>query len=665
MTLSVQGINRVLNIDNPNSVMSQVPGVIASKGFTLVALTTILLTGSCFIISAAAPVFLVVGVVVIISSCVLSLQAVSRLCYRQICSERSGRVCHRADQDEAIEPFISGPFQREYMLKQLLAHDFFEGDVPHMRSFEIERVVTQLIQKGTLESFITQLVQEGKIKQGINLAVREQNRDLERFISRLLQLDELMWVITLLVRQDSFDRERRWLLYRKLQGEERWIVLCRLIAIIRDGGCIDLHPRINPAHLWHSRKVQGGATVIPKGCKLDRIHVSSIVDLFEAMNTTVKFDDDLLVRSDYIDRESSQVISDAGQPINYNQATTAISTLVDQIEQRSEFMGVPINDCARESFYTQLETFLKVIIYEIQSGNHDASLCNDIILQLVTAVGHCGARYMSVLSEGHGRLTLRAETHSFEDLVLEEFHKIRHTIVMEITNNHRLGRGVEQPHVLNRHMMNLGCIRGLRNGSNLGFVDQWDVNIMQLHSVRVFDRIYTPQHIQECFDEMVNGVQVMKEDGHSFDPPRFESGDLVIGKPMASEWLGEHVPLDWNPSIRNATGSIIPLTNKQIEALFGPGFDDEQERLVQKSSRYQQIIGADRSREIRAQMFRIACITTVGDGNIKSVACSYILQQLGVLNSDINGSDFYMDVDVLSNLFACGHDNLNNADIKF
>ncbi len=491
---------------------------------------------------------------------------------------------------------------------------------------------------------------------------------MEQFINRLLQSAPIDVCIRQIGnRRDPLNQERSGILDRRLTYRERKEVIHRLKEQSEnEGASIDLSPGINDTHLLHSLKVKGAATFIPEGCKLDSIQVHSLVDLFEAMNTTVSCDDYSHVRSDYIDRESSQVISDGRKSISYDQAKTHISTLIDQIEQRSKFKGVPTSHRARKKFYTQLETFLKVIIYEIQSKNHEDALCNDIILQLVTAVGHCGARYMSVLSEGHGRLTLCTETNSFEDTVLEEFHTIRKTIVMDITNNHIQGRGINQPHVLNRHMMNLGPLRGIRNSENLEFSDVYDVKITKLQSVRAFDRIYTDQHIQQCFEEMVNGVPVMEEDGSPCDPPRFESGgDLVIGKSMAVDWLGEHVPSDWKPSIRNATGFIITLTDKQIEVLFGSGFDDEQQALASKNSEYQQITGVERLRALRARMFQMACITTVGSGNIKSVACTYILQKLGILKSDINCTDLHMDVDVLSNFFSYDNDDLNNADIKF
>ncbi len=490
---------------------------------------------------------------------------------------------------------------------------------------------------------------------------------MQQFINRLLQSGVIEEVLRRIGnRKNPLNQERSGILDRELKYSEKQQVINRVAEQFRnEGGSIDLSPGINEAHLLHSLTAQGGTTFIPEGCKLDRIQVRSLVDLFEAMNTTVSCDEDSHIRPDYINPESSRVISDAGKPISYAQAKKNISTLVDQIEQRSNFSGVPADDYAREKFYTQLETFLKVIIYEIQSKNHEGALCNDIILQLVTAVENCAGRYMSVFAEGHGRLTLHTEIKSFKDIVLEEFHTIRNTIVMDITNNHIKGRGANQPHVLNRHMMNLGPLRGIRNSDNLEFSDDYDENITELQSVRAFDRIYTAQHIQQCFEEMVNGVQVMEEDGSPSDPPIFKSGNLVIGKPMAIEWLGEHVPSDWKPSIRNATGSMITLTDKQIEVLFGPGFDDEQQASVSEQSEYQQITGVERSQALRARMFRMACITTVGSGNIKSVACTYILQKLGVLQSDINWADLHMDVDVLSNVFSYDNDDLNNADIKF
>ncbi len=403
----------------------------------------------------------------------------------------------------------------------------------------------------------------------------------------------------------------------------------------------------------------------------ENIGVRSLIDCFKAMNTTSKFYDNgnyqirAEVRADYIDSKSPKVIFDDGEAISYAQVEKNISTLVDQIEQRSQFVGVPTDDRAREQFYTQLEMFLKGIIYEIQSKNHQGSLCKDIILQLAIAVGHDAERYISVLSEGYERLTLYREPHSFEDIVLEEFHAIRNTIVRSLTYNHTMGRANYQPSVLNRHMRHLGPVRGIRYSENLKCKEFPGIQFTEFQSVRAFDKIYTDQYIQQCFDKMVNGVQVIEEDGTSFDLPRFESGDLVIGKPMVSEWLGEHVPLGWKPSIRDATGSIVQLTDDQIEGLFGPGFDDEQKELAKKNSGYQQIIGVDRSQAIRARMFQIACTTTVGNGNIKSVACTYILKQLGVLNSDINCTELYMDIDVLSNFFSYNNDDLNRAHIKF
>ncbi len=487
-------------------------------------------------------------------------------------------------------------------------------------------------------------------------------REIEQFTNRLLQFEDIEPIIDRLLDKHSFLEEREGILNQPLQESERELVSKRLIQALAEDLGIKLSPSINPAHLAHSLQCEGSPIFIPQGCNLSKIRLSSLVDLFDAMNITEPLDTHLNVRADYVD-SSRIVVADSEGSLNYDDARKNIVKLVDRINNCEYMLGISSNDRARQEDFIKLETLLKVIIYEIQSKHHDAAMCNDIILQCAIAVGHCSARYMAVLSEGYGKLVERVVCHSFKDLVLEEFHKLRKLIVTHITYTNQRGRGVEQPHVLHRHMINLGPVRGIRDTQYLDFSDVFTVSIAERSSLRAFDSIYTAQYIQACFEEMVNGVQIMEEEDPSSNLLKFIDTDSAIGTEMTIEWLGDHVPPEWHPSIQHATGSI-ELDCDQIESLFGPSFDTDQRKKSEDNPRYQELTGSDRLEKIRSKMFQIACITTVEHRTVKSVACTYILDQLGVLHRNIDWTQLHMNIDVLRNVFLYDDDDLNRAHIE-
>ncbi len=437
-----------------------------------------------------------------------------------------------------------------------------------------------------------------------------------------------------------------------------------LVALVLPFFLQDSHiPRgINGDHFTHSLRFGGDSIYIPEGCDLDTIDVRSLLDLVDEMNILVPFEQSGNIRPNDIDSSSKCVVQGSEGSMSYCSVRKNIEKLIHQVIQHEVILGVPRDRLNTEAFYVKIEMFLKVIIYEIQSRKHNASICNEVILQCASIVGNCGARYMAVLSEEHEKLVSRVVTSSFKDIVLEAFHKLRKIIVTHMTYAHQYGATVMQPHILNGHMINLGCVRGIRGSENLMFNDTFDMEIDQNDSIHEFDRIYTPEYIQERFEEMVNGIQIKEGDGDLFNSPRFINIDPVVEKQKAIGWLGEHVPPEWNPSIQSATGSM-ELTLEQVEALFGPSFDEEQRLKAKNNAQYQQLTGSVRLDAIRALMFQIACTTIVG--NVKSVGCTYILQQLGVLNGGIDWTEFHIDMDVLSDIFSYDSTDLNRAQIDF
>ncbi len=417
---------------------------------------------------------------------------------------------------------------------------------------------------------------------------------------------------------------------------------------------------INQKHLAHTLQSEEKTIIIPNGCNLDNIPLTRLTELFNAMNTTIKVDQNGSIRTDYVDPNSPCIVTADSTPLNYRTVRQRLYTLVCQIKNRLHIRGLDKQDAAKQDFYDKIETLLKVIIYEIQSGKEDASLYNDVIFQCATAVHNCAGRYIAVLSEEYERLTSHIPTDSFEDLVLEELHQMRRGIVLQITNNHPLARSTWLPHIFIAHMINLGLARGIHGSKNTRFLDSYYMPITQAASLKAFDRIYTPQHIQEYFEEMVNGAQTT-ETGNQ----KFITNNLPVGKQSTIEWLGNHVPLDWSPSIRKAINQTVPLTPEQIESLFGPAFDEEEKNKATANPQYQPLTGIHRLQQIRARMFQIACTTTVGGGNLKPLGCTYVLTQLGVLNSDIDWTQLHMDTDALNTLFSYDDNDLHQAGIRF
>ncbi len=419
---------------------------------------------------------------------------------------------------------------------------------------------------------------------------------------------------------------------------------------------------INQKHLVDTLQSKENATIIPDGCNLNNIPVSRLIDLFNAMNTTIQIDQDGSIRTDYVNPNSPCIVADDSTPLNYLTVKKHINTLVDQIKNRTGIEGMNENDTSKQKFYDKIETLLKVIIYEIQSGKQEDSVYNDVIFQCATAVNHCAKRYIAVLSEGYERLASNIRLHSFEDTVLEELHQIRLSIISQITHNYPRHY---MPQILEAHLINLGLARGIYGSRASRFSTPWSTSIKQAASLKEFDSIYTPQHIQECFEEMVNGAQTIETGNHPSNPSQFITKNLPVGKQSTIEWLGNHIPLDWSPSIRKASNQIIPLTSEHIESLFGPAFDEEERNKAAVNPQYQPLTGINRSQRIRARMFQIACTTTAGGGNIKSLGCTYVLTQLGVLNRQIDWTQLHMDTDALNTLFSYDDDNLHQAGIRF